>query len=180
MSKYDPGIGSYEVRFGFLLPSQIPQSFYMADWVHKNNERQFQFYTRLEESVLKEGFRNPVMVYEKPDERTFPYGGSRVYMAHKLQIPVPAIVSDWTGGFKDWELITTVNQALSKFKDLPTVLEFHPTHGCQFWGCKQVHLAPKDEEYFTARQWKNNQSHMKRRLTEGQYFYADINEKVSL
>jgi len=152
----------------------------MADWVHKNNEKQFQFYTRLEESILREGFRNPVMVYEKHDERTFPYGGSRVYMAHKLQIPVPAIVSDWTGEFDDWELITTVNQALSKFKDLPTVLEFHPVQGCQFWGCEQVQLDKPHKDYFTHRQMKNNQSHLKRRMTEGQYYYADINEKVSL
>lgn len=180
MSKYDPGCGVYEVRYGLLLPSQIPQSFYMADWVHKKNEKDYQFYTRLEESVLKEGFRNPVMVYEKHDERTFPYGGSRVYIAHRLQIPVPAIISDWTGAFKEWELITTLDQALSKFKDKPTVLEFHPTHGCQFWGCRQIQLLPEHQEFFAVRQFKNNQSHLKRRMNEGQYFYSDINEKVSL
>ena len=152
----------------------------MADWVYKNNECQYQFYSRLEESVLKEGFRNPVMVYEKPDERTFPYGGTRVWMAQKLKMPVPAIVSDWTGAFKDWELIITVNQALSKFKDLPTVLEFHPKMGCQFWGCKQTQLEEKNQLYFTHRQYKNNQVHLLSRMKEGQYFYADINEKASL
>jgi len=180
MGKYNPGSGPYEIRYGLLQPSDIPESFYMADWVHKNNEKKFQFYTRLELSVKKEGFRNPVMVYEKPGERTFPYGGSRVYIAHKLQIPVPAIVSDWTGAFKHFELITTVDQALEKFTDKPTVLEFHPQFGCQFWGCAQVHLTPEHEAFWKQLQFKQNASHMKRRMTDGQFYYADLDEKKSL
>lgn len=180
MGKYIPGSGPYEIRYGLLKPEQIPDSFIMADWVYKKNERDFHFYTKLEESILKEGFRNPVMVYEKPGERTFPYGGTRVWIAQKLDIPVPAIISDWTGIFKDWELITTINQALSKFKDLPTVMEFHPQMGCQFWGCEQVQLEDKDKEFFKFRQFKNNQSHLMTRMKDGQYFYADINEKASL
>jgi len=179
MGKYDPGSGRYEIRYGLLQPTDIPAAFYLADWVHKKNEKQFQFYTRLEASVKAEGFRNPVMVYEKPNERTFPYGGSRVYMAWKLQSPVPAIVSDWTGAFKHFELITTVDQALSKFTDKPTVLEFHPVYGCQFWGCAQMHLADEHREYWREIQQKQNQSHYKRRMNSGQYYYADLNEKVS-
>lgn len=180
MSKYSPGSGPYEIRFGFLQPGDIPESFILADWVHKRNEKQYQFYTRLEASVLKEGFRNPVMCYEKSGERTFPYGGSRVYTAHKLQIPVPALVSDWTGAFKHFELITTLDQALAKFKDKPTVLEFHPEFGCQFWGCAQTHLAPAHEAFWKELQRKQNASHLKRRMTAGQYYYADIQERQSL
>lgn len=180
MSKYAPGRGPYEIRYGLLQPSDIPASFYLADWVHKKNEQQFQFYTRLEESIKREGFRNPVMCYEKKGERTFPYGGSRVYMAHKLQIPVPAIVSDWTGVFKHFELITTVDQALSKFTDKPTVLEFHPELGCQFWGCAQVQLAPEHESFWRELQRKQNVSHFKRRMHDGQFYYADLQEKQSL
>ena len=180
MSKYDPGSGPYEVRYGFLTPGDIPSSFYLADWVHKKNEKQFQFYTRLEESVKREGFRNPVMCYEKRGERTFPYGGSRVYMAWKLQIPVPALVSDWTGAFKHFEQILTLDQALSKFLDKPTVLEFHPVQGCQFWGCAQVQLAPEHEAFWANLQRKQNASHFKRRMNDGQYYYADLNEKQSL
>jgi len=180
VSKYSPGSGPYEVRYGLLEPGDIPASFYLADWVHKKNEKQYQFYTRLEESVKREGFRNPVMCYEKPGERTFPYGGSRVYMAHKLQIPVPAIVSDWTGAFQHFELITTLDQALAKFRDPPTVLEFHPTHGCQFWGCAQVQLAPEHEAFWKELQRKQNVSHLRRRMHDGQFYYADLNERKSL
>lgn len=180
MSKYSPGSGPYEVRYGLLEPGDIPASFYLADWVHKKNEKQYQFYTRLEESVKREGFRNPVMCYEKPGERTFPYGGSRVYMAHKLQVPVPAIISDWTGAFKHFELITTLDQALAKFLDPPTVLEFHPTHGCQFWGCAQVQLAPEHEAFWKELQRKQNVGHFKRRMHDGQFYYADLNERKSL
>lgn len=174
MSKYSPGSGPYEVRYGWLQPADIPRDFYLADWVNKRREAQFQFYTRLEESVRREGFRNPICMYEKPGERTFPYGGSRVYMAHKLQIPVPAIVTDWAGSFPNWERIESVEQALAKFKDPPTVLEFHPELGCQFWGCAQTHLTPEHEQCFAERQRKNNVSHLKGRMTAGQYYYADI------
>ncbi len=180
MSKYDPGSGPYAIRYGLLTPGDIPDSFTMADWVHKQNEKQYQFYTRLEASVLKEGFRNPVMCYEKPGERTFPYGGSRVWMAWKLKIPVPALVSDWTGAFKHFELVTTLDQALAKFRDKPTVLEFHPVQGCQFWGCAQTHLAPEHEAFWKEKQRKNNASHLKRRMNDGQFYYADIQEKQSL
>ncbi len=179
MGKYSPGHGPYKVRFGWLQPGDIPDSFTMADWVHKRNEKQFQFYTRLEESVKREGFRNPVMCYEKPGERTFPYGGSRVYVAHKLHIPVPALVSDWTGAFKHFELILSVDQALSKFTDKPTVLEFHPEFGCQFWGCAQTHLAPEHEAYWKEIQRKQNRGHFKRRMQDGQFYYADLGEKKS-
>lgn len=171
MSKYDPGSGPYEVRFGILQPDQIPESFVMADWVYKENEKKFQFYTRLEESIRREGFRNPVMCYEKPNERTFPYGGSRVYMAYKLQLPVPAIISDWTGAFAHFERINTAEEALAKFKDKPTVLEFHPQFGCQFWGCAQTQLLPEHEAFFAERQRKNDLGHMKRRMVDGQYYY---------
>lgn len=180
MSKYDPGSGPYEIRYGFLQPEDIPDSFTMADWVHKKNEKQYQFYTRLEESVRREGFRNPVMCYEKRDERTFPYGGSRVWTAWKLRIPVPAIVSDWVGTFKNFEQIFTLDQALSKFLDKPTVLEFHPTLGCQFWGCAQTHLAPEHEAFWKELQRKQNASHFKRRMSDGQFYYADLGERRSL
>lgn len=177
MGKYDPGKGPYEVRYGLLTPDMIPASFTVADWVHKKNEQQFQFYSRLEESVKREGFRNPIMVYEKPGERTFPYGGSRVYVAHKLQIPVPAIVSDWVGTFSHWEKLETVDQVLAKFKDPPTVVEFHPWAGCQFWGCAQVHLADEHRTMWAERQRKNDLHHMKRRMTEGQFYYAATGER---
>lgn len=179
MSKYSPGSGAYEIRYGLLEPGDIPDSFVLSDWVHKKHEKQFQFYTRLEESVLREGFRNPVMCYEKHGERTFPYGGSRVYMAVKLCLSVPALITDWTGAFKHFELITTLDQALDKFTDKPTVLEFHPSLGCQFWGCTQTQLAPEHEAYWREIQRKQNVGHLKRRMTEGQFYYADIGEKQS-
>lgn len=172
MSKYAPGTGEYEVRYGLLTPDLLPNSFTSSSWFNKHNEKHFKFYTLLEESVARDGFRNPIMVYEKPRERTIPYGASRAYIAHKLQIPVPAIVTDWVGTFRHWERLETVEQALAKFKDAPTVLEFHTQFGCQFWGCYQAHLDPAHAAFFAERQRKNDLHHLKRRMHEGQYYYA--------
>lgn len=178
---YSPGEGVYEIRYGLLQPGDIPESFKRADWLNKLHEQQFQHYTRLEESVRREGFRNPVMCYEKHDGRTFPYGASRVYTAVKLGIAVPAFISDWVGTFKHFELITTVDQALTKFVDKPSVLEFHPQFGCQFWGCAHVHLSPEHLKQWTEYHTKQNTTHhFKRRMRDGQFYYADLGEKQSL
>lgn len=74
-------------------------------------------YTRLEESIRREGIKNPVMLSagrlirrqplelppelrERTDNVVCEYmGGSRVYIAAKLGISVPAVVNDFTGVF---------------------------------------------------------------------------------
>jgi len=78
------------------------------------------FFDKLEESILKEGIRNPILVSigwappsiikRLPQETQdnfndafvcFTKGGSRLWIAQKYDIDVPCIVSDFVGKFSD-------------------------------------------------------------------------------
>ncbi|MFQ5937383.1 MAG: hypothetical protein ACE5LB_13350 [Acidiferrobacterales bacterium] len=159
MGKYSPGSGPYEVRYGMLSPTDIPESFQMAKHVHQDNEKKYGFYSRLEQSVRREGFRNPILLWEKPNERTIPYGGSRAWTAINLQVPVPCIACDWAGTWRAWELLTDCQQVLAKFSDRPTVIEF-TEELFHFWGCAQTQLEEADRKFFTERQRKNDITHV--------------------
>lgn len=149
--------GTYRVKFGLLTPDLFPKGFVMADNIHRQNEKKYGFYSRLEESVKREGFRNPVLFWDKPGNTgtaQVPYGGSRMYTAFKLDIPIPAIVCDWpphNPAYDGWEDVNSVADVLEKFKDPPTVVEFRPD--CfHFWGCAQVQLEDEHRDFFAQRQ----------------------------
>jgi hypothetical protein len=97
-------------------------------------------YTKLETSILREGFRNPLIVtcgppvMKKlenlpPELRARPQhewlllegvtGGSRLWVAQKYNLPVPCIINDSTGHFAMGQPITDVEQALQLFRDPP-------------------------------------------------------------
>lgn len=107
------------------------------------------FYKHLLTSVEQEGFRNPVMILDSPQKgyrKWIPYGRSRFWCAIILGIKIPAFVCDRRGfnpRYDSWEEITSVEQALEKFIDLPQMLEFNKTQ-FQFWGCTHTEL---DTEY---------------------------------
>jgi hypothetical protein len=107
-------------------------------------------YRKLEESVLAEGFRNPVVItcgYPKkrkienlppemrsrrPEELLLlesNVGGSRLHVAQKHDLSIPCIVNDWTGRFADRPEITTVEEARMCYLDQPRSLAFDPLLG---------------------------------------------------
>jgi len=106
-------------------------------------------YQKLEESILKEGMRNPVVVtcglpvrrdvkYLPPEMRSADpkslllleslQGGSRLWIAQKHNIPVPCIVNDWTGRFTHSPL-TSVEEVMTLYKDKPSTVRFDPKLG---------------------------------------------------
>lgn len=175
MGKYDPGKGPYEIRYGMMSPEVVEDTVDTQAYHYKRQTKAFDFYTKLQASVLDEGFRNPIMIYVRGGSNSVPYGGSRLHMAHKLSLVIPALISDWTGEFEHWELITTIDQALDKFLDLPACMEFHPTLGCNFWGCTQMQLSTKDTEQMDGYTRKTMTVHLaNERLYTGQYWYAHL------
>jgi hypothetical protein len=100
-------------------------------------------YDRLEKSILKEGFRNPLIVtsglptsrpmYLIPPELRPPYssdwlfleggtGGSRLWVAQKYNIPVPCIINDRVNAYKSHINIRNVRDAMRLYKDCPKLL----------------------------------------------------------
>lgn len=97
-------------------------------------------YSKLEDSILKTGFRNPLIItcgrpirkklFHLPPElkAKSPHellllegvtGGSRLWVAQKHNITVPCIVNDVTGRFYSDNPILSTQVASSYFKDLP-------------------------------------------------------------
>ncbi len=105
----------------------------------KKIEGDYQYYSRLEESVLREGFKNPIFC-QSIDEGTFcRYGTCRLYTAKKNLLDIPIIVADYVGTWDDLEELKSEEEILSKFQDLPTTLEIGKKE-MRFDGCKHFHL----------------------------------------
>lgn len=108
------------------------------------------FYRILEQSILQEGFRNPILVtagwaYHQhkrlamriprylPNEMKTDYskilicdrnGGSRLYMAQKHGLNIPCIVSDFCGRFNKSKPLYTEDEIKKYFKDPPKHIVF--------------------------------------------------------
>jgi hypothetical protein len=126
-------------------------------------------YTKLEKSVLEEGFRNPLIVTlgypVRKSKSLLPpelkaadpaslfvlegtTGGSRLWVAQKHNMLIPCLVNDFTGTLTGAEL-TSVPEVVKHYKDIPKEISFHPTHGLieSFDPTKiGYHLGPKWRE----------------------------------
>lgn len=119
-------------------------------------------YTKLEESILKEGFRNPIVITcGKPYRRRMDFvdphlrtkkdllimegfdGGSRLWVAQKYNIPVPAIVNDRVGAFSNYPEIFNEKDLLQYYKDIPEYIDF----SYRGVNCTKLQHAHLDNEY---------------------------------
>ena len=102
-------------------------------------------YAKLEESILKSGFRNPLIItcgypirkkrtHLPPEMRSLDpkqllllegvTGGSRLWVAQKHHIPVPCLINDFTGRFQNRTEVRNVTQAAKYYADPPDRLFF--------------------------------------------------------
>lgn len=107
-------------------------------------------YTKLEQSILTEGIRNPVVITcgypKKRSAKNLPpemlvlsesdllllegtTGGSRLHVAQKHNMLIPCFVNDWTGRFTNEPLIETEADARKHYKDQPYLVEIDPDTG---------------------------------------------------
>ena len=91
-------------------------------WVDKLNSKNG-FYSKLEASILAEGFRNPVFAISDGASTRVRYGTSRLWMAKKHKLDIPVIIADYVHRWDDLEELLTEEDVLSKFKDPPALLE---------------------------------------------------------
>lgn len=107
-------------------------------------------YEKLEQSILAEGFRNPVIVncgfprrckmshlppeikFKAPSERLLlegTTGGSRLWAAQKHNVPIPCFINDFSKQYKGKHRIVNVRQALRYYKDAPKMLRIDRNNG---------------------------------------------------
>lgn len=137
----------YDIRYGFLKARQIynsvgPWDFYDneqkkkkgLDYILRVEEQKPGFYKQLEESILKEGVRNPICVVtgkldgwqwdQLPEEAKLhgvwcpQWGGSRLFIAQKHDMMIPCLISDFEKKFTHLEHIVNGNR-IRELIDVP-------------------------------------------------------------
>lgn len=135
------------------------QQNYITNLNNKNK-----FYIRLEESVKRDGFINPIFIqagycvdiYKKylPEEHQKDLtkvlccdrnGGSRLYIAQKLNLDIPCIISDFVGRFSNSGFLELYNETdiINTFNVKPKKIIIN-AHGVHVSEPVHVHLDKKD------------------------------------
>jgi len=116
------------------------------------------FYTKLEESVLSEGFRNPILIvagtiYEGKltqypeewlDDKTKAIvcsrnGGSRLWVAQKHNLDIPCIVAQYNNVFPDCKPLKSMDEIYKYYTDKPKDIKL-TEYGIKVYNLPQVHL----------------------------------------
>jgi hypothetical protein len=133
----------FTVRYAPVDPQRIIQRLcanpnYNNDHVELNNwcllplreVRKPKLQEALNESIAKDGMRNPIIVWSLPEGLLLEFGGTRLRAAQHLELDaIPAIVIDYTEEFSKWPEVTPENW-MTFFKDVPKTFEF-TEHGIE-------------------------------------------------
>ena len=147
----------YDIRYGVVSSSHISNDVIVknpqygkpiGEWGsrpvcpskshYRNMEEKNQFYTRLEKSILAEGFRNPIFCNAYEHGTYCRYGTSRLWMAKKHGLDIPMIVADYCNEWLDLETLLP-EEVESKFTDKPAVIEFNDEE-MRIDSCPHSHL----------------------------------------
>lgn len=133
----------------------------VSDDYRKRKDARNGFYSKLEASILQEGYRNPLLAvagmvpleYERmlPPEwaadrskilACIKLGGSRLWVAHQHGLLVPAAVSDFCGRFADQghPELRTPEEVMATYLDPPRWCSFGP-HGITTSQLIHTHMA---------------------------------------
>lgn len=92
-----------------------------------STHRKPRFQQSLRDSIHREGFRNPVVIYATREGDFLSFGGSRLRAARDLEMEtIPALVNDYAGRYTSCPLVTPEN-VHSFFKDVPEYIAFTET-----------------------------------------------------
>lgn len=85
------------------------------------------FFVALRANVERDGFRNPILLYNTPEGLLLAFGGSRLRVAKELDKKIPAIVVDYAGCYAACPEVRPDNYK-EFFTDVP-VLFWFTEHG---------------------------------------------------
>ena len=130
--------GNYKVKYVILNSNKI-ENVLEPDNIQKQKlEKENQFFSKLENSILQQGIRNPIVVNAFHNKIIPRYGGSRLMIAQKYNMDIPCIVADFDNVFPNAKEIN-LSQAIEYFIDKPKYIYMKP-NGINCSGCEHVHL----------------------------------------
>jgi hypothetical protein len=151
----------FSIHFAVLDPNLIynycgPKTQQYIDTLNAENG----FYIKLEESVKRTGLRNPILVtsgYQGcpnikvnriPSELRNDLqkiivcdrnGGSRLWVAQRLGLSIPCIISDWTERFSHEKELFSIPDIMKCYTDTPDEIIVND-HGVHIRSLPQIHL----------------------------------------
>ena len=95
--------------------------------IYNKLEREMSFYTKLEQSMLEIGIRNPIFCNSIAEGTFSRVGTSRLWIAKKHQMDVPVIIVDYVNRYDDagLEQLYTEEDIRDKFQDQPDVVDLN-------------------------------------------------------
>jgi len=136
----------------------IKQRQKLAEQYIEKLNKQNNFYNNLEKSILKEGFRNPILAkagwclpkkyISLPDNMKNNFsellicdsnGGSRLWIAQKYNLDIPCIISDFIDRFFGCKELKTIEDIYSCYKDKPKRIFIDKT-GVSIDSLPHIHL----------------------------------------
>lgn len=126
----------YKIKYAIIEANIIENTIQPAQ---ERIDKMKNWFEKLEESILKEGIKNPVVINAKKDGIKSCYGGSRIMIAQKHGLKIPAIIADFDNIFPDAEVLTQPTHIIKKFFTPPAKIRQKP-HGISISGCKDIHI----------------------------------------
>ena len=120
----------YRIHYGILPSSELSKTVVVGNPGYGEpigkygsrpvqQDRETSFFKELEASVLKEGFRNPILC-QSIEEGTFSqYGTTRLWVAQKHDLPIPCIIADTVNRWGHLEELHNEAEVISKFTNPP-------------------------------------------------------------
>jgi len=117
---------NYIVKFAILDPNAIYNNTWPRVDLIKKEDEESEWFTRLEKSIKQEGILNPINTFTKyrTGELRVLIGGSRLYIAQKLDILIPCIISDQKNFFPNARQLKSKDEIISCFKDPPRHIKY--------------------------------------------------------
>ena len=102
-------------------------------------DKQMGFFAKLEKSILRDGFRNPIVISASKKKITTRYGGSRLMVAQKHNLHIPCIIADFDELFPDAVRLNGEAEIRKYYTDQPRKILIKE-YGINMSGCEHVHL----------------------------------------
>ena len=162
---------NYKVRYG-ILPSHMIFNAIEPPKMHRDHlDDEYQFFEKLENSILKDGFLNPIMVHAGNPERVpasynipqsmrdHPHtcivslnnGGSRLWVAQKHSLDIPCLITDWADVFPDLSVLKYPHEVRACYGAPPEKIVFSKS-GLYTNVLPHTHLG--DEKWGDRKRWK--------------------------
>lgn len=130
----------YRIRFISNMDSRFIENEIEPSGLERRQRAEW--FTRLEHSILRDGFRNPVVLTARRTAvelfLTPRYGGSRIWVAQRHGLAVPAIIADFDDCFPEAPEVDPYD-LWRLFPDPPRKIILK-RHGINISGCADSHM----------------------------------------